>query len=140
MASELPDRIAELDSVLTAGIRQHPLVTFASLKRAPSYPPFDADGLARSQPAPGWEQFAPPPSGLGKLLGGVARYQRGETAARAVFEAELRRHAAAEAERRDKLAQRRVGYDQAASAAVRAAQDHTDHGQAPYVERRRSCW
>ena len=31
MASELRDRIAELDSVLTASIRQHSLVTFASL-------------------------------------------------------------------------------------------------------------
>ena len=44
MASELRDRIAELDSVLTAGIRQHSLVTFASLKHAPGYPPFDAGG------------------------------------------------------------------------------------------------
>ena len=74
MASELRDRIAELDSVLTAGVRQHPLVTFASLKHAPGYPPFDARGLDRPQPAPDWEQFAPPPpSGLGKLLGGAAR-------------------------------------------------------------------
>ena len=51
-------------------------------------------------------------------------YQREETAARAAFEAELGRHAAAEAERRHKLAERRATYDQAASAAVRAAQDH----------------
>ena len=82
MASELRDRIAELDSVLTAGIRQHPLVAFPSLKHSPGYPPFDAGGLDRSRPAPDWEQFAPPrPSGLGKLLGGAARYQREETAA-----------------------------------------------------------
>ena len=125
MASELRDRIAELDSVLTAGIRQHPLVTFASLKHAPGYPPFDAGGLDRPQPAPDWEQFAPPPpSGLGKLLGGAARYQREEAAARAAFEAELGRHASAEAERRRRLAERRAAYDQAASAVVRAAQDH----------------
>jgi restriction system protein len=125
MASELRDRIAELDSVLTAGIRQHSLVTFASLKHAPGYPPFDAGGLDHPQPAPDWQQFAPsPPSGLGKLLGGAARHQREETAARAAFETELGRHAAAEAERRHKLAERRATYDQAASAAVRAAQDH----------------
>ena len=125
MASELRDRIAELDSVLTAGIRKHSLVTFASLKHAPGYPPFDAGGLDHPQPAPDWQQFAPsPPSGLGKLLGGAARHQREETAARAAFEAELGRHAAAEAERRHKLAERRAIYDQAAAAAVRAAQDH----------------
>ena len=116
MASELRDRIAELDSVLTAGIRQHPLVTFASLKHAPSHPPFDAGGLDRPQPASDWKQFAPPPpSGLGKLLGGAARYQREEAAARAAFEAELDRHASAEAERRRRLAERRAAYDQAGS-------------------------
>lgn len=93
MASELQDRVAELDSVLTAGIRQHPLVMFASLKHAPSYPSFDAGGLDRPQLAPDWEHFAPPlPSGLGKLLGGAGRYQREETAARAAFEAELEVH------------------------------------------------
>jgi len=125
MASELRDRIAELDSVLTAGIRQRPLVSFASLKHTPGYPPFDAGGLDRPLLAPDWEQFAPPsPSGLGKLLGGAARHQREQTAARAAFEAEVGRHAVAEAERRHRLAERRAAYDQAASATVRAAQDH----------------
>jgi len=150
MASELRDRIAELDSVLTAGIRQHPLVTFASLKHAPGYPPFDAGGLDRPQPAPDWEQFAPPPpSGLGKLLGGAARYQREEAAARAAFETELGRHASAEAERRRRLAERRAAYDQAASAAVRAAQDHNagvDAFERDFLQRdparssAHSCW
>ena len=80
MASELRNRIAELDSVLTAGIRQHPLVTFASLKRAPGYPPFDAGGLDRPQPAPDWQRFAPrPSSGLGKLLSGCGGGLVGQT-------------------------------------------------------------
>ena len=83
MTSDLQARVAELDSVLSAGVRQRPLVTFASLKRAPSYPPFDAGGLERPLPAPRWEQFAPPPPGrLGKLLGGRARCEHEETAAR----------------------------------------------------------
>ena len=55
MASELRDRVAELDSVLTAGIPQSPLVTFASLTHSPGYPPFDAGGLDRPQPAPDWQ-------------------------------------------------------------------------------------
>ena len=127
MASELRDRIAALDSVLTAGIRQQSLVTFASLKHSPGYPPFDAGGLDRPLSAPSWEQFAPSrPSGLGRLLGGAARYQREETVARTAFEAELGRHAAAEAERCRSLAERRAAYDQAASAAARAAQDHNE--------------
>lgn len=125
MAVELQARVTELDSVLTAGIRQSPLVTFASLKRAPSYPPFDPGGLDRRLPAPNWEQFAPPPpSGLGRVFGGAARYERQEAAARAAYEAELHRHAAAETERRRKLAERRTAYEQAAAAAVSAARDH----------------
>jgi hypothetical protein len=56
--------------------------------------------------------------------GGAGRYQREESAARVAFEGELCQHAAAEAERRRSLAERRAAYDHAASAAVRAAQDH----------------
>lgn len=125
MVMELQARVAELDSALTAGIQQGPLVTFASLKRSPSYPPFDAGGLERPSAAPSWEQFAPPPpGGLGKIFGGSARHERQEAAARAAYEAELRKHATAEAERRGKLAERRAAYDRAAAAAVSAAQDH----------------
>ena len=47
MAAERRDRITQLDSVLPAGIRQRPLVTFASPKHAPRYPPFDAGGPVR---------------------------------------------------------------------------------------------
>jgi len=125
MTSDLQARVAELDSVLSAGVRQRPLMTFASLKRAPSYPPFDAGGLDRPLPAPRWEQFAPPPPGrLGKLLGGRARYEHEETAARAAFEAGQRRHAMADAERRRKLAGLRAEYDQAAATALGATQNH----------------
>jgi len=125
MASQVQARVAELDSVLTAGIRQHPLVTFAALKHTPGYQPFDAGGLDRAFPGPRWEQFAPsPPGGVGRFFGGVARYERESAAARLAFEAEQRRHATAEAERRRKLAERRATYDQAAAAALRAAQDH----------------
>jgi len=125
MTSEVQTRVAELDSVLNAGVRQRPLVTFSALKRAPSYPPFDAGGLERPLPAPRWEQFAPPPpSGLGKLLGGAARYEREETAARAAFEAEQHRHAMADAERRRKLAGLRTAYDRGAAEALGATRNH----------------
>jgi len=125
MTSGVQTRVAELDSVLNAGVRQRPLVTFSSLKRAPSYPPFDAGGLDRPLPGPRWEQFAPPPpSGLGRLLGGAARYEREETAARAAFEAEQQRHAMADAERRRKLAGLRAAYDQGAAEALGATQNH----------------
>jgi hypothetical protein len=40
MSQTLQDRVTELDGVLTAGIRTGPLVTFRSLKRKETYPPF----------------------------------------------------------------------------------------------------
>ena len=43
------------------GIRQRPLVTFASLKHAPGYPPFNAGGFRPSAASADWKQFAPPP-------------------------------------------------------------------------------
>jgi restriction system protein len=126
-AASLQARMSELDSVLTSGIRQRPLVTFASLKRSVSYPAFDAGGLDRAIPAPRWEQFAPPtPSGLGKVFGGAARRERQDAAARAAYESEQARHAAAEADRRGRLAQRRAAYDEAARAAVSAVHGHNE--------------
>jgi restriction system protein len=114
MTADLEARIAELDSVLTAGIRQRPLVTFKALKHDPAYPPFDPAGYDKPLPAPAWEQFAPPPpSGIGKMLGGAARYERQEAAARQAFEAEQAKHAQAEATRGRELASRRAAYDQA---------------------------
>jgi restriction system protein len=126
-AASLQARISELDSVLTSGVRQRPLVAFSSLRRSVTYPAFNADGLDRPLPAPRWEQFAPPPpSGLGKVFGGTARRERQEAAAHAAYESERARHAAAEADRRRKLAQRRAAYDAAASAAASAAQAHNE--------------
>jgi restriction system protein len=126
-AASLQARISELDSVLASGVRQRPLVAFSSLKRPATYPAFDADGLDRPFSAPRWEQFAPPPpSGLGKVFGGAARRDRQEAAARAAYESERARHAAAEANRRSQLAQRRAAYDEAARAAISAAQAHNE--------------
>jgi restriction system protein len=139
MASELQARATELDSVLTAGIRQDPLVTFASLKRSPSYPPFDAGGLERPLPAPNWEQFAPsPPSSVGRIFGGSARYERQETAARAAYQGELHQHATAEAERRRRLAERRAAYEQAKASEVKSVEDHNagvDHFERDFLAR-----
>lgn len=45
MSRTLQDQVTELDGVLTAGIRTGPLITFRSLKRQETYPPFDAGPL-----------------------------------------------------------------------------------------------
>jgi restriction system protein len=70
MAADLQSRIAELDSVLTAGLHQGPGVSFALFKHTVEMPPFDPGGLDRPVAEPQWEQFAPPPPGaLGRILG-----------------------------------------------------------------------
>ena len=71
MAEDVRARLTELDELLKAGIRDRPVVTFASLKRTDTYPAFDAGQLGRALPPPVWDDFAPaPPSGLGKVFGG----------------------------------------------------------------------
>jgi len=122
MVSDLQARVAELDSVLVAGIRPVPPVTFASLKQSPAFPAFDAGGLERSAPQPQWEQFAPtPPSGLGKLFGGSGRHERQEGIAREAYNEARAQHAASEADRLRRLAERRGEYERQAAAAAEAA-------------------
>jgi restriction system protein len=125
MTADLNDRINELASLLTTGIRKKPLIAFKGLKHDLSYPPFDPDGYGEPLPAPAWEQFAPPPpSGLGKMFGGAARRERQEAAAREAFESETARQAQAEATRRRELASRQAAYDQAKAAKLSEVREH----------------
>ena len=55
MAEDVRTRLAELDGLLKAGIRDRPVVTFASLKRTDTYPAFDAGQLGGPLPPPLWE-------------------------------------------------------------------------------------
>ena len=59
MAEDVRARLAELDGLLKAGIRDRPVVTFASLRRTGTYPAFDAGQLGKPLPPPQWEHFAP---------------------------------------------------------------------------------
>ena len=61
MAEAVRARLAELDGLLKAGIRDRPVVTFASLRRTDMYPPFDPGQLGEPLPPPIWEDFAPAP-------------------------------------------------------------------------------
>jgi hypothetical protein len=67
MAEDVRARLAELDGLLKAGVRDRPVLTFAALKRTDAYPAFDAGQLGRALPPPLWEDSVPaPPTGLGK--------------------------------------------------------------------------
>jgi restriction system protein len=126
-AAEIAERIAELDAVLSAGTERQRRISFASLKRDVDLPPFDPAGLDDPLPEPHWRAFAPrPPGAFGRLLGGNARYEREEAAARQAYEQERARHAAADGDRRRRLDERRTAYDQKAAEEAAAARLHND--------------
>ena len=117
MAEDVRARLAELDGLLKAGIRDRPVVTFASLRRTDTYPAFDAGRLARRLLPPLWEEFAPaPPSGLGKVFGGAARLEKQLASARAAYARAVEQYTAAEADRQRQLAEQRAAHDAAAAA------------------------
>ena len=125
MVEDVRVRLAELDGLLTAGIRDRPVVTFASLRRTDTYPAFDAGRLGEPLPPPMWEHFAPaPPSGLGKIFGGGGRIDRQLDSARAAYARAVEQHTAAEAGRRRQLAGQRAAYDAAAAAFAAAVAEH----------------
>ena len=126
MSQALQDRVAELDGVLTAGMRTGPLVTFRSLKRQETYVPFDPGPLGELLPSPLWEQFAPDPPGGFRRRAGSARYAREEQEARAAFDDARRQHAAAELRRRERLAEREKAYRAVSAEAISQAREHNE--------------
>jgi restriction system protein len=125
MVSDLQARLAELDSVLIASSRRRPPMTFASLKHTVAMPAFDPGGLDRPFAPPQWAAFAPAaPGSLGRMFGARARHERQAAAAREAYQEECASHAAMEADRQQKLAQRRQAYDRQAAEAARAAAGH----------------
>jgi restriction system protein len=125
IAADVRARLAELDELLKAGIRDRPVVTFASLRRTETYLPFDPGQLGEPLPPPAWEDFAPaPPSGIGKILGGTGRLERQLASARTAYAQAAEQHTAAEAGRCRQLAAQRAAYDAAAAAFAAAAAEH----------------
>jgi restriction system protein len=125
MAEDVRARVAELDGLLKAGIRDRPLVTFPTLRRTDTYPPFDAGQLDQPSQMPIWEDFAPePPSGIGKIFGGGGRFERQVDSARAAYAQAVEQHTAAEASRRQQLAVQRSAHDAAAAEFAAAVAEH----------------
>lgn len=125
MADDVRACLAELEGLLKAGIRDRPVVTFASLRRTDTYPPFDPGQLGEPLPAPVWENFAPaPPSGIGKILGGGGRFERELGSARAAYAEAVEQYKAAEAARCRQLAAQRDAHDAAAAEFAAAVAEH----------------
>jgi len=110
--AETMKRIEELDGVLTAALGIRPL-TFEQMRATSSMQPFSPGRLGIPEPPPDWASFAPsPPSGLSKLLGGKARYERENAIARDTFDAAIAAHRKRETQRVSRLSDAQVAHDQ----------------------------
>jgi restriction system protein len=125
--ADLDRQVGVLDGLLIDSLSRPPL-TFQQLKVSPSISRFDPGPLRIPAPEPVWFEYAPPePKGLGRLLGGSARYEREMTAAREQFEAARLQHRQAEEQRLRALAsaiadhEHIVAEEQAKAAAQNAA-------------------
>jgi restriction system protein len=139
MARDVRARLAELDGVLKAGLRDRPLLTFAALRRTDRFPAFDVGRLGAPLSPPQWEHFAPEePSERGRFFGGAARarFEQQLESARADYEQARERYAAAEDGRRRQFGERRAAYDAGAAAFAAAVAEHNAG-----VDRfARDCW
>ena len=105
-------QVRDLDEVLTGALRLRPL-SFENLMTPEVPARFDPGSLARGSPPPNWGDFAiPEPKGLTRIFGGNARYAREDAAARGRFDAEMKAHRQAEANRQRALAAAKATHDQ----------------------------
>jgi restriction system protein len=139
MAEDVRARVAELERLLRAGIRDRPVITFADLRRAGTYPAFDAGRFGPPLSPPQWDHFAPEePPERGKFFGGAARarFEQQLDSARADYDRAVERYRAAETERRRQLEGHLAAYDAAAAAFAAAVAEHN----AGVDQFQRDCW
>jgi restriction system protein len=102
--ADLQSRVEDLRSLLAATLETDDHIDLARLKKAAVHPPFDPGYLETPIAPPDWRQFEPQqPTGLTKLLGGQAKYQQLLAQAQQWFANAQAQHAAAEADRQNRL-------------------------------------
>jgi restriction system protein len=111
--ADVQARLEELEGLLQATLEVDDHIDFARMKKRVRHPPFDPGQLAQPIAGPDWRQFEPPaPTGLGKMFGGQGKYQQQLAAAQAQFQQAQARHAAAEADRQQRLNAAYLSYQQ----------------------------
>jgi restriction system protein len=138
MAEDVRARLAELEGLLRAGVRDRSVVTFASLRRTDTYPAFDPGRIGEPLSPPLWEHFVPEePSGRDKFSRGAGRrFERELDSARADYARAVERYTAAEADQGRQLAGQRAAHDAAAAAFAAAVAGHN----AAVDQFQRDCW
>ncbi|MER7166183.1 restriction endonuclease [Micromonospora sp. NPDC000207] len=123
--SGLQSHLEELDSLLTATLDVDDYIDLQRLRKAVEHPQFKPGDLANPLPMPDWRRFEPStPSALGRMFGGQARYQQQLAAAKQAFGQAQQEHAAAEANRQQRLSAARRRYEQRCAKADAEAAAH----------------
>jgi restriction system protein len=121
MNDDLEATVKALEGLLAATLTARDLVSFSSLKKPASPPPWRHGELEQAQPAPALESFMPaPPAGLSKVFG-KGKHEQAVTEARARYEQAVTDHRARERQRSQALAAARAKWQAAVDAANSAA-------------------
>ncbi len=111
---ELQENVDALGGLLQHSLKGNAVIQLASLRITEAYPDFlPPPELNREPPAPDKKRYlekVKPPTFMENTLGMKGRYQKEVQAAEAQHAAALKAHAAAEAERKAKLAQLKAEY------------------------------
>jgi len=111
MNAALDRQVRILDGLLTDSLSASPL-TFRQLKITVQLPRFEPGQQGTASPEPEWSQFAPVrPSGMSRLVGGKARYERDMRQAERSFAASRTFHRHQEEKRQQALAAARARYE-----------------------------
>jgi restriction system protein len=104
LTNAVRDRVTEFESVLVRGLDRPATIQFGQLRKPLRTKPFVPGPLAVPEPAPRWEEFAPPAlSGFGKVFG-KSGHQRADQQARVRFDEAVVAHRERERNRTAELA------------------------------------
>ena len=117
-----------MQNLLQSSLTRDPTISIASLRRHVEIPPLDLDQLAVPIAAPQWADFEPePPRGLQRIFGGRQRYEAACEAARRAFDQAQADHRNREAQRLSQVDDARQTHDRQVADAQREVDAHNAH-------------
>ena len=124
----LKHQVAQLQDLLQSSLTRDPTISIASMRRHVEIPPLDLDQLAVPIAAPQWADFEPePPRGLQRIFGGRQRYEAACEAARRAFDQAQADHRNREAQRLSQVDDARQAHDRQVADAQREVDAHNAH-------------
>lgn len=119
--NELAERISELDTLLVNSLRRSARIPFAALRTSPQIPRFDPGPDRMPQPAPAWDEFAPPPPSAVQRMFKKQQLERTTLQRQHDFAQAQAQHQAAEANRLQRLREAEQAHADRVTAARKSA-------------------